>query len=180
MIKTGIVIAAVRSQEAYDSAIESKALLIFDLDPDIADVEKKVQMAHKARKKLFVHIDLAKGIGKDESGLKYLKGIGIDGIISTRSSIVKAARACGLLTVQRFFAVDSQSVRSTMESVKTSKPDMVEIMPGTVYKVIENLKNTLDVPIIAGGLVQTKEEVKNALANGAKAVSTGIFELWQL
>ena len=34
--------------------------------------------------------------------------------------------------------------------------------------------------VIAGGLIETKQEVTNALGQGAAAVSTGKNELWYL
>ena len=126
----------------------------------------------------FIHIDLAAGIGKDESGLSFLKNIGIDGIISTRVNIVKLAHKFGLFTVQRFFIVDSHSVDTTVEAIKSSKPDMIEIMPGIVTKVIKSLCSKVDIPIIAGGLIETPEEVSEILDSGASAVSTARHSLW--
>ena len=35
-----------------------------------------------------------------------------------------------------------------------------------------------DIPVIAGGLIETKEEIYKALSAGAAAVSTGARELW--
>lgn len=50
---------------------------------------------------------------------------------------------------------------------------MIEIMPGTLDKVIKKLKNEINIPIIAGGLIETQEEIKASLESGASAVSTG-------
>jgi glycerol uptake operon antiterminator len=35
-------------------------------------------------------------------------------------------------------------------------------------------------PVIAGGLIETKQELTDALGSGATAVSTGRKELWYL
>ena len=88
------------------------------------------------------------------------------------------ARESGLFTVQRFFIVDSHSIETTLEGIKSGKPDMIEIMPATVYKVIERLSSKVTVPIIAGGLVETKEEAKVAFESGASAISTSRELLW--
>ena len=93
-------------------------------------------------------------------------------------SMIKTARKLGVFTVQRFFIVDSQSVNTTLEGIKASKPDMIEIMPGIVTKVIADLKSKLNIPIIAGGMIDSKMEVRDALLNGATAVSTSHRELW--
>ena len=172
------VIAAVRTKDELIKASSSDVKIIFDLSPNIMTVEENLSKAHSAGKKYFIHIDLAEGIGKDKSGIEFMKKLGVDGIISTRPGIIKAARELGVFTVQRFFIVDSQSIDTTVESLKSSKAQMIEIMPGCVLKVISNLKNIVDVPMIAGGLIETKEDVQNALNSGASAVSTGKQSLW--
>ena len=139
---------------------------------------KKIKTAHEAQKKIFIHVDLAEGVGRDKSGITLLKKMGIDGIISTKVNLIKLAREIGLCTVQRFFIVDSKSIHTTVEAVKASRPDMIEIMPATVCKVITKLAGELDIPIIAGGLIETQGEVAAALLSGASAVSTGKNELW--
>ena len=67
---------------------------------------------HLNNKIIFIHIDLSEGIGKDRSGIEYLSRSGADGIISTRANLIRIAKEFGLLTVQRFFAYDSQGVKS--------------------------------------------------------------------
>ena len=172
------IIAAARSDEELLSAIKSKADIIFMLAPNIADINRQASDVHKSGKKLFIHLDLAEGIGKDEAGIRFAKEQGVDGLISTRTNIIKLAKKEKLFTVQRFFAVDSQSVATVIESAKASKADMIEIMPGIVPKVIKHLKGELDMPIVAGGLIETAEEIKEALKCGATAISTGKQEFW--
>lgn len=172
------IIAATRSDEEFTLAAESGTEIIFDLCADILTLTKKIKSAHECGKKLYIHIDLAEGVGRDKSGITLLKRMGIDGIISTKVNLIKLAREIGLSTVQRFFIVDSKSVHTTIEAVKSSRPDMVEIMPATVGKVITKLAGELSIPIIAGGLIETQSEVANALLSGASAVSTGKRELW--
>lgn len=178
--KQSRIIAAVRTQKEFEKAVETGVGIIFHLSPDLHTIEKDAKLAHRCGKKLFIHLDLATGIGKDKSGILYAKNAGIDGIISTRVSIIKVARECGIFTVQRFFAVDSQSVDTTVEAVKSAKADMIEIMPGVLTKVIKKLRQLVNVPIIAGGLIDEAEEIDNILASGATAVSTGKEELWNI
>ncbi len=174
------LISATRSDEEFLRAVSCNTEIIFDLDPDLMNISAKVKKAHDNGKKYLLHLDLAKGLGKDESGIRFLKRIGVDGVISTKVGVIKLAREQGLLTVQRFFIVDSHSVQTTIEAVKGSKPAMIEIMPGTLCKVIEKLKNDIEVPIIAGGLIETDEEVRAILESGASAVSTARQSLWNL
>ena len=103
----------------------------------------------------------------------------MDGIISTRAQLIRLAKEQGLLTVQRFFALDSKGMESIEEMLRTTNPHLMEIMPGVIGKAISRFSGGY-VPVIAGGLVQTKQEVMDALGCGASAVSTGCKELWYL
>ena len=172
------IIAAARNNEELLFAAKSNVEIIFMLAPNIASLKEQADLVHKAGKKLFIHIDLAEGIGKDECGILFAKQQGADGIISTRTNIIKLAKKSGMFTVQRFFIVDSHSIDTTIEALKSSKPDMIEIMPGIISKVIKKLKKELDMPIVAGGLIETNEEINEAISCGAKAISIGKREFW--
>lgn len=172
------VIAAV-NDKFFDSALASPAEVIFLLGGSLITVSQRIQAAHDAGKYIFVHIDLADGIGKDRAGVQFLAQSGADGMISTRANMIRIARDQGLLTVQRFFALDSQGVDSIAEMLETSNPDLIEIMPGVIGKIIQRFAGA-KAPLIAGGLVQTKAEVTQALTMGAFAVSTGMKDLWYL
>ncbi len=174
------IIAAVRDRESLAAACASPCKVIFLLSTDLASFAEVVEMAHKADKHLFLHIDLADGIGKDEYGVRYVKSCGFDGIISTRSSLIKTAKEEGIACVQRFFMIDSRSVDTALTSIRASHPDMIEIMPGIATKTLKRLSAKVAVPIIAGGLLEEKEEIIAALSAGAAAVSTGKKELWEL
>ena len=173
------IIAAVRSNEELNTAIKSDVGMIFMLAPNIDDISAQARLVHGAGKKFFIHIDLAEGIGKDEYGIRFAKKLGVDGIISTRTNVIKMASRVGVSTVQRFFIVDSHSVDTSIEAAKQSKADMIEIMPGTVAKVIKRMKEKLEMPIVAGGLVETYAEIDEAISCGAAAVSTGKKEFWK-
>ena len=80
--------------------------------------------------------------------------------------------------MQRFFIVDSHSVDTAVESIRIAKPEMVEIMPGVVVKKIREFAERVNTPILAGGLLEYREEVDDALDSGATAVSTACRDLW--
>ena len=173
------VIAAVHGDREFELALESEVEIIFDLSPNIMSLEGKVKKAHSKNKKMFIHIDLAEGIGKDKFGILHAKEMGIDGVISTRTSLIKAAKEAEVSTIQRFFMVDSQSIDTTLKTINISKPDMIEVMPGTVNKIISRLKEQISMSIIAGGLIETDEEIDDAVNRGAVAISTGNCSLWK-
>ncbi len=176
--KTGEIIASIRNEEEFKKALESKSNTIFDLNSDIMNLSSRVVASHAAGKKLFIHIDLATGIGKDKSGIQFAKEMGVDGIISTRVNIIKNARELGLTTVQRFFIIDFHSVDTTVDFVKSSRPDTIEVMPGIATKSIRKIREMVSVPIIASGLIESHNEINKVLECGAIAISTGNQELW--
>ncbi|MEE0928039.1 MAG: glycerol-3-phosphate responsive antiterminator, partial [Acutalibacteraceae bacterium] len=163
----------------WDEAIKSPAKIIFCLRANILTIKERIAAAHENGKIVFIHIDLADGIGKDRAGLQFLRQTGIDGIITTRGNLVRAAKDLGLLTVQRVFALDSQGISGIQDLVGSAQPDFIEIMPGVIEKIIARFA-TGNTPVIAGGLIETKQEVTAALSAGAVAVSTGRKELWNI
>lgn len=173
------VIAAVKGEAMLKEACRSSVSVVFDLLPNISTLKQNAALCRSGQKLLFIHLDLAEGIGKDKAGLAFIKDSGVPGIISTRASLIKMAGELGLKTVQRVFAIDSQAL-SSAETIIKAKPDMVEVMPGIMPRIITEFKQALSVPIIAGGLVKTKEDVIAAVKAGATAVSTSMMELWSL
>lgn len=172
------IIAAVR-ENMLDKAIKSPVEIIFLLKTSLIEIEKDILCAHAAGKKIFVHIDLADGIGKDKTGIEFLAKIGVDGIISTRAQLIRYANELGLISVQRFFALDSKGVDSIAEMLENTSPSLIEIMPGIACKVIKRFACG-KIPVIAGGLIETKHEITEALKNGAEAISIGKEELWYM
>ena len=172
------VIMATVDEETFSKALTSECDLVLMLSSDVLTVGEKIATAHKAGKKVFVHIDMADGIGKDKLGVEYLRARRADGIITTKNNLALASKKAGMAVVQRFFIIDSKSIQTAIESVRTVRPDMVELMPGVVYKAIEKFSREVNIPVIAGGLIASLDEVKNALKSGASAVSTTKTELW--
>ena len=172
------IIAAVKNKTDFAAALDSDIQTLFLLSSNILTVEEYVERAHEADKLVFVHMDFVDGLSKDAAGVRYLATKNIDGIISTRSNIISAAAECKITTIQRFFMIDSRSVDTALETLKNSKTDMVEIMPGIAYKAIEKISRSISIPVIAGGLIEHKDEIFQALNCGATMVSTGKQELW--
>ncbi len=172
------VIAATDGRN-WKTALISEPEVLFHLNPNLLTVKAELAAAKKHRKIVFVHIDLADGIGKDKTGMEWLASLGADGIISTRPHLIKVAKEAGFFTVQRFFALDSKGMDSIDDTMINGMPDFAEIMPGVIPQVVERFAHT-GIPIIAGGLIETKTEVTAALGHGALAVSTGKQDLWLL
>lgn len=170
-------VIAATDREGWGSAISSEAEVLFHLGADILTAAEDIAMAKQNEKSVFIHIDLAEGIGKDKAGISWLKAVGADGIITTRAQLVRAAHEIGLTAVQRFFILDSKGMSSIAEMLESTRPELIEIMPGVIPKALKHF-SAQDIPVIAGGLIEVKSEVTAALSNGAFAVSTGKRDLW--
>ena len=142
-------IIAATDSAGWQKAVMSDVEVIFHLSANIMTIGNDIKKAKEHNKYIFVHIDLAEGIGKDRTGIKWLAELGTDGIISTRAQLIKSAKECGLTTIQRFFVLDSKGMGSISEMIDTTRPDLIEIMPGVIPKAL-SLFSEKGIPIIAG------------------------------
>lgn len=175
------VIAAVKNMEMLENAIKSPCEIIFMLSGDIFNLADAVKRAHENGKMIFIHIDLIEGFSRDAVALRYIhENISPDGIISTKAGLIKIAKEMGMLTVRRFFIIDSLSLDNVVNATIAEKSDAIEIMPGVMPKIISKLKKKIKTPMIAGGLISEKEDVIGALQAGANGVSTTAENVWNL
>ena len=102
------VIAAVRRREDLPLAAASPAEVIFLLCGELLTIREDVARVRRAGKIALLHIDLLGGIGRDAAAVEFIaRHVRPDGLISTRSQLIRCAKERGLLTVQRFFLLDS-------------------------------------------------------------------------
>jgi len=152
------------------------------LGGDINDLEEILKVRRRYPEKfLLAHIDLISGVGKDNSGVRYLKRMGLEGIVSVKWQLLRYGKENKMITVQRLFLVDSESIRTGLKVIRQISPDAIEVMPATVPKfAIDELRNAADFNILGGGLLRTEEDVHQALGNGLTAVTTSRRNLWNL
>lgn len=178
-LKAYPVIAAVRDIDTVDIALEKPVRCIFMLTGDILNIKYPVTYIKKARKRVFLHMDLLEGVSKDAAGLRYIAEIiKPDGIITTRSNLISSAKSEGIFTIQRAFFLDSQAVDTAVRTIRQVDPDAVEVLPGVIPKIIKRVHGKVHHPLIAGGLVEDINEVNAALEAGAWAVSVSKEDLW--
>ena len=77
-------------------------------------------------------------------------------IFSTRPSFIRRGRELGLFTILRFFVFDSLSLENVRPAAAAAQPDMVEILPGIMPKVISRIAAATRIPLICGGLIMDK------------------------
>ena len=59
------IIAAVRNEEELLEAVKSPVEIIFLLRASILTLKQRIDTVHEAKKLIFVHADLAEGIGNE-------------------------------------------------------------------------------------------------------------------
>ena len=101
-----------------------------------------------------------------------------DGIISTKALLIKRASELDLYTIHRFFVIDSMAYESIFKTMRTGKPDCIEILPALMPKVIQKLCKSSPIPVIAGGMVSEKEDIMALLQAGAVSVSSTNQDTW--
>lgn len=182
MVEANPVIAAVKSDEGLRHCLETDIGIVFTLYGDLGSIEGIVKQIKDAGKIAMVHIDLVNGMQPKEVSLDFIRNrTEADGIITTKYSLVQHAKSLELNTVLRMFMLDSTSMEtldrySRQDSVQ---PDIMELLPGTLLPdVIRRANKICRVPVMASGLITRKEEIMNALKNGAISISTTNEKLW--
>lgn len=177
---THSIIPATRSIDDFNFAVEKTiSPSIFLLFGDIILLPALLEHAQHYHKRLFVHFDLLNGIGKDEAGIKFLARMGITGLITTKSHLCRFARNEGMIVIQRVFLTDSDAMRAGIHLLHNVKPDAVELLPASIpTRIVEHFRKETNLPILGGGLMNTMDDVQQALNHGMTAVSTSNKELW--
>ncbi|WP_019413626.1 glycerol-3-phosphate responsive antiterminator [Paenisporosarcina sp. TG20] len=173
------VIPAIRHMKDFEKVMKTDHEYIIFLETRLSQVESIVKLAKQYKKKVLMHSDLIHGLKTDEYGLEYLiNNVKVDGIISTRVNVIATAKKHNIISIQRLFALDSHALNHNLKACKKIKPDYIEVLPGIIPNILKEIYDETGIPVIAGGLIRTKEDVKAALNNGAFAVTTSNKDLW--
>ena len=173
------VATAIKAPEDVETALLSDAQLLFVLKGDAFQLAPLITRAHKLGKGVVVHVDLVGGIGKDRAGIQYMRQMGVDAIITSRSHLVAAGRAEGLMTIQRLLLVDDTALETGARTIARSLPDVVEVLPGIIFpQVAAHLRYLLPGPFIAGGFIRTAADVRSVQNAGGILSSSSTSDLW--
>jgi glycerol uptake operon antiterminator len=172
-----VVPAARGPDSALEAALAGNHSAIFVLGGDIFKVLGRVG-SQRRRPQIYVNVDLVGGIAADVSGLRFLSRR-VEGIISTHRHVIELAKTSGLITIQRLFAIDSGAVERGLKLIRRAEPDFVEILPALAYcEIAEGYSAVLNIPVLAGGLLKSPQDISAILEAGAIGVSTSHQGLW--
>jgi glycerol uptake operon antiterminator len=174
------ILPAIRKIKDLEKLLDSTFTYIVLLDSHIAQLKNMVDLTHAKGKKLLLHVDLVEGLKNDEYAAEYVcQSIRPAGLISTRAGVISKAKQNGLLAIQRLFLLDSSALDKSYTLLERTKPDYIEVMPGVMPHIIKEVGERTGIPIFAGGLIRTVDDVENALQAGATAVTTSNKDLWR-
>lgn len=173
------VIAAVKDEDGLNACLGSEISIVFVLYGDICTIPGIVRKLKENGKMVIVHIDLILGLSGKEIAVNFIHtNTEADGIISTKPALIRQAKELGMCTVMRFFAIDSMAFDNIRRQSEAIRPDMIEVLPGLMPKVIKRICRESRIPVIAGGLITEREDIVAALNAGAVSISTTNQKVW--
>ena len=166
------VVAAVKSEEGLERCLQSSCGIVFILYGSILTIGPIVDRVKAAGKVAMVHLDLLEGLSAQNVAVDFIaQNTRADGILSIKP---------GLITIQRFFLLDSIALKNIPHQLSQNGADLVEVLPGAMPKAIAQLATSIQKPIIAGGMIRDKEDVTRALGAGAVGISASNETIWSL
>ncbi len=173
------IIAAIKDGEGLKKCVESDSRVIFILYGDIITIPNIVATVKAAGKIAMVHIDLITGLSSKEITVDFLKKYTqADGIITTKPNLIKHAKELGFYTILRLFLIDSMAYENIDRQVKNAKPDVIEVLPALMPKIVSKVCRLSPIPVIAGGLVSDKEDIMSILDTGVVSISSTNEKVW--
>ena len=174
------IIMAVKNHRDLEKIASYPWQNVFLLYGNIVTLPHVIEDLKRQKRTVFVHEGLIEGLSQSSYSVEFIQHYTMaDGIITTRPAVARKAQDMGLAAVLRFFILDSLSLTTTKQALKTARSDYIEILPGTVPRVIRELTMFTGIPIIAGGLIRDPEEAEGAFREGAVAVSSSNPKIWR-
>lgn len=172
------VIPAISSHQAMRYFFKSNLVIGILMNFQLAQLDDLIKDMRQHQKKVFVHLELIKGLSNDEYGAIYLiQNFAVDGIITTKPRVIELCKKRNTFSIMRFFLKDTLSFNQSLDMMHHYQPDAIEILPA-IPRMVEMIQPHITVPIILGGLIKTDKEVAEAKAVGAVAVTTSKEALW--
>lgn len=137
LLRQNPVIAAVKNNASLQLAINSKCQFISVLYSNICTISNIVKKIKNAKKYAFIHVNLLKSASNKKVVIQFLKLVTkANSIISTKASMLKAAKAKSFFCIHRLFIVNSISFHNINKQVAQSNPNCIKILPSCMPKVL--------------------------------------------
>ncbi|MBC6308034.1 glycerol-3-phosphate responsive antiterminator [Listeria sp. FSL L7-1582] len=174
------VIPAAHNHRDVEKILSLDAEYMVMLETQVGQLKSLVNLAASGGKKVILHADLIHGLKNDEYAVDFLcQDVRPAGIISTRGNVILKAKQHKVLAIQRLFMLDSSAFTKSTALVQKTKPDYIELLPGILPTMVEQMTEQFNIPVIAGGLITTQAQVDEILAAKATAITTSQKSLWK-
>jgi glycerol uptake operon antiterminator len=182
LLEQSRIIPAIRGPEYLEAALASPSVIVWLLYGTPLTLPEIVRQVRAAGKLPVANLDLLTGFAQDADGIEFLAAQGVAGVVSTRQSVLRAARAQGMIAVQRTFIVDSIAIGNIIRSLQHFQPDAIELLPAAAVPLCVSTIRTAQpqLPIIATGLVTTMRQVDDLIRCGVSSAATSNLSLWVL
>ena len=153
LLELNPIICAIKGDAHLEDAANSDGDIVFLLNEDILTLKEKIQILHEHNKKVFVHIDMITGLSSSPIAVDYMKKeFNLDGIITTKTNIVKRAIELDLKVVQRFFFISLRAHNQDHichgcilhEGNHVASERFIGITPHTISTISKISRNLLD------------------------------------
>lgn len=182
LLQRSRIIPAIRGPEYIEAALASPSVIVWLLYGTPLTLPSIVRQVRSAGKLPVANLDLLTGFAQDADGIEFLAAEGIAGVVSTRQSVLRAARSQGMIAVQRTFIVDSLAVGNIIRALQHFLPDAIELLPAAAAPLCVATLHTAQpqLPVIATGLVTTMRQVDDLIRCGVSSAATSNVSLWVL
>jgi len=180
LLEESRVIPSVHALEDLPAAFESPSKLVFLLYGAPLTVPTLASQVISAHKLPVANLDFFTGFARDNSAIEFLAAAGMVGVISTHKDALRAARANGMLAIQRTFALDSTALANSIRALEDFTPDVIELIPAVAAPYGISLVRSMrpELPVIGCGLVRSLRQIHRLVRQGILSVSTSDPSLW--
>lgn len=173
------IIPAIKSNAHLKDFLHSSYVYGVLLNFTLGEVIHIIPKIHAQNKRVLLHLELTRGLSNDEFGAIYaIQNLKIDGLISTKSSVIKLCKKRHVIGIFRLFLKDTMALEHTLNQVMAIKPSVIEVLP-VIPNYITMINQKCDSHIITGGLITEADHIDDAIAAGASSVTVSKRSLWR-
>lgn len=173
------VIPAISNHQELKAFLQSHLVYGILMNFQLAQLAELVLEMKNHHKKVLIHSELIKGLSSDEYGAIYLiQSLKVDGIISSKPKVIDICKKRKVIGILRFFLKDSISLEQSLDVAIKTNPDYLEVLPALCTDIISEIKSRIHCEIMMGGLIRSKDQIKECLSAGAIAVTTSNPNFW--
>ena len=174
------VIPSVRIAENIPAACASPAKIIFLLFGTPLSIGSLARRITDAGKLPIANLDLLSGFARDAAAIEFLARSGVSGVISTHQDALRAARAQGMIALQRTFALDSVAMANSIRTLEHFAPDVIELLPAIAAPLTIPMVRAVrpKLPVIGCGLIRSLMQIDELVRQGVAAISVSDPSLW--